>query len=182
MPVAGRILILPKGDWNETDVFEMLDLVSHGGYAWLAKKTSQGIEPSAANVEYWHKLLELPTAVETKCEEVFDEKIKGVKPSDIGALSQTYENAHYEGATDGDETNLNAWLDSLLNSMPDNSTLNIRFKCQGVSTMMYYGTLCKQDSSYATIMASACSTDLKGVLHKVKFNGMWEDARFIAYN
>ena len=56
MAVAGRILIMPKGAYDESKTYEMLDLVSHNGTSWLAKKTVVGIEPSDANSEYWHNM------------------------------------------------------------------------------------------------------------------------------
>lgn len=57
MATAGRILIMPKGAWDPTVKYEMLDLVSHGGKAWLAKKTSVGIEPTFDAADYWHPIL-----------------------------------------------------------------------------------------------------------------------------
>ena len=59
MASAGRILIIPKGDYNAETEYEMLDLVKHNGTSWLAKKTCKGIEPSEANAEYWHKFVDL---------------------------------------------------------------------------------------------------------------------------
>ena len=58
MASAGRILILPKGEYNANTTYEMLDLVFYNETSWLAKKTVVGIEPSEANSEYWHKLCE----------------------------------------------------------------------------------------------------------------------------
>ena len=58
MTSAGRILIMPKGDYNAETTYEMLDLVYHGGRSWLSKKTVVGIEPSAANSEYWHNMFD----------------------------------------------------------------------------------------------------------------------------
>ena len=58
MASAGRILIMPKGDYNAETEYEMLDLVYHDSTSWLAKKNVVGIEPSEANAEYWHKLCE----------------------------------------------------------------------------------------------------------------------------
>ena len=57
MASAGRILIMPKGAYDASVTYEMLDLVSHNGRAWIAKKTVTGVEPSDANSEYWHNLL-----------------------------------------------------------------------------------------------------------------------------
>lgn len=68
MASAGRILIMPKGNYSANTEYEMLDMVIHNGKSWLAKKTVKGIEPSAANSEYWHDLIT-------------------VTPANIGALS-----------------------------------------------------------------------------------------------
>ena len=56
MASAGRILIMPKGAYNASTTYEMLDMVGHNGTSWLAKKTSVGIEPSDANNEYWQNM------------------------------------------------------------------------------------------------------------------------------
>ena len=53
MASAGRILIMPKGNYDANTEYEMLDLVFHGGASWVAKKNAKGIEPSVANEEYW---------------------------------------------------------------------------------------------------------------------------------
>lgn len=65
MTSAGRILIIPKGDYSANTTYEMLDLVSHNGTSWLAKKTVVGIEPSEANSEHWHKMFDLNAAITT---------------------------------------------------------------------------------------------------------------------
>lgn len=59
MASAGRILIIPKGNYDSSVTYEMLDLVYHNGKSWLAKKTAVGIEPSEANGEYWHLMFNL---------------------------------------------------------------------------------------------------------------------------
>lgn len=58
MASAGRILIMPKGDYDANSTYENLDLVKHKGTSWLAKKESKGIEPSEANSEYWQDVFE----------------------------------------------------------------------------------------------------------------------------
>lgn len=58
MASAGRILIIPKGNYEANTTYEMLDLVKHNGTSWLAKKTLKGIEPSAANSEYWQDVFD----------------------------------------------------------------------------------------------------------------------------
>ena len=59
MASAGRILIMPKGAYDSSATYEMLDLVSHNGTTWLAKKTVAGIEPSADNSEYWQNMVNM---------------------------------------------------------------------------------------------------------------------------
>lgn len=57
MANAGRILIIPKGEWSADETYEMLDLVTHEGVTWLAKKCSCGLEPSEETSEYWFNIL-----------------------------------------------------------------------------------------------------------------------------
>ena len=59
MASAGRILIMPKGNYDSSATYEMLDMVHHNGTTWLAKKSVTSIEPSAANSEYWHNLVDV---------------------------------------------------------------------------------------------------------------------------
>ena len=59
MSSAGRILIMPKGEYSASVTYEMLDMVSHDGTTWLAKKTVSGIEPSTDNSEYWQNMFNM---------------------------------------------------------------------------------------------------------------------------
>lgn len=58
MASAGRILIMPKGNYDSGATYEMLDLVFYDGASWVAKKTVVGIEPSDTNSEYWQRMVE----------------------------------------------------------------------------------------------------------------------------
>ena len=62
MASAGRILIMPKGNYDSSATYEMLDMVQHNGTSWLAKKTVTGIEPIAENSEYWHNMFNIDIA------------------------------------------------------------------------------------------------------------------------
>ncbi len=57
MAIAGRVLIMPKGVYDETVTYEMLDMVSCDGITWVAKKGSVGIRPSADTAEYWFAMV-----------------------------------------------------------------------------------------------------------------------------
>ena len=56
MASAGRILIMPKGNYDSSVTYEMLDLVYYNGASWLAKKTVVGIAPTDESSEYWMKM------------------------------------------------------------------------------------------------------------------------------
>lgn len=59
---------MPKGDYDSTITYEMLDLVKHNGTSWLAKKESTGIEPTVENAEYWQNMFEAEAFVESMIE------------------------------------------------------------------------------------------------------------------
>lgn len=50
---AGRILLIPKGIWSETENYLMLDMVRHNNAFWVCKKSNVNIEPSEENSEHW---------------------------------------------------------------------------------------------------------------------------------
>lgn len=66
MASAGRILIIPRGEYDATTQYEMLDLVSFNGSSWLAKKDVLGIEPSTDNSEYWFDFGDFNNLVDQK--------------------------------------------------------------------------------------------------------------------
>lgn len=76
MTSAGRILIIPKGDWNAETEYEMLDLVKYNGTSWLAKKDVVGKEPSNDNAEYWQNMFEPEAFVEAIIEAKVEAKVK----------------------------------------------------------------------------------------------------------
>lgn len=53
---AGKIALVPKGDYNSATTYERLSIVSHKSKSWIAKKTCVGIEPSKTNSAYWHEM------------------------------------------------------------------------------------------------------------------------------
>ena len=76
MASAGRILIIPKGDYNAETTYEMLDLVKHNGTSWLAKKTVIGIEPTVENDEHWQNMFEAEAFVDAIIEAKVEAKVK----------------------------------------------------------------------------------------------------------
>ena len=66
MASAGRILIMPKGNYDSSTTYEMLDMVYYNGSSWIAKKTVVGIEPSVSNTEHWHRMSDIAWLDEKK--------------------------------------------------------------------------------------------------------------------
>ena len=75
MASAGRILIIPKGEYDASITYEMLDLVKHNGTSWLAKKTVAGIEPTIENSEYWQDVFDF-AALNDSLDAKIEAKIK----------------------------------------------------------------------------------------------------------
>ena len=73
MATAGRILIIPKGRYNEETQYDMLDMVSHGGKGWVCKRTCIGIAPEEG--EYWAECLNVSeelNEIDSRIDEVND--------------------------------------------------------------------------------------------------------------
>lgn len=51
---AGRVMPLPKGDWNSATQYKLLDIVYYNGASYIAKGTSTGATPP--NATYWQFL------------------------------------------------------------------------------------------------------------------------------
>lgn len=62
MAVAGRVLIIPKGEYVGTVSYRPLDLVSFNGGAWLCRQNCIAIEPSETASEYWFKMSDIVLA------------------------------------------------------------------------------------------------------------------------
>lgn len=103
--IAGRVLILPKGDYDASVTYEFLDLVNHNSSSWLAKKASQGVEPSDANAGFWQKFGSSVTPDGVTI--VIDEN--GV----ISAVGGTAEKVTYENESVADVTNVKEALDGI---------------------------------------------------------------------
>lgn len=58
---AGRVLIIPKGDYNSATTYNMLDMVYFGGKSYICKQTSTGNDPT--NTVYWQIMLDGASAL-----------------------------------------------------------------------------------------------------------------------
>ena len=53
---AGRVLLIPKGDWNSSTTYTGLDWVRHNGAAWVCKNTCTNVEPTENNTANWQMM------------------------------------------------------------------------------------------------------------------------------
>lgn len=147
MATAGRILIIPKGEWESNITYEALDLVSHNYNSWLCKKTASGIEPAEDKEEYWFKFTNNVSASEM-LKEVSDVLNSKADQSTLNALSETVGNkadkstvisietklggSDISGIANGTITGVLAYLSSLVkiqavDELPANPDRNILY-------------------------------------------------------
>ena len=88
-------------------------------------------------------------------------------------------NTKYQSDSDSNENAFETWLESLLEKMPNLSSVAITFRCNpAIGGSTYYGTLWKHTESYATIVASTYSNGKEGYVHKVKAS-TWQPTKFM---
>lgn len=97
MTTAGRILIIPKGDYDSTKTYEMLDLVKHNGTSWLAKKdVAVGVEPTVENSEYWQNIFEPEAFVDATIEAKVEAYIDSIIDAKVEEKVQEYMESNTE--------------------------------------------------------------------------------------
>ena len=71
---AGRVLIIPKGIYDNTATDSMLDMVTFNYISYIAKKTVVGISPlDDTTGEYWMQMTPPPTEEsEQEVQDAFD--------------------------------------------------------------------------------------------------------------
>lgn len=72
MTSAGRVLLIPKGKYDNAATYNMLDMVTENFSTYVAKKTATGIAPSSDTTEeYWMQMTG-DTVVEQDVQDAFD--------------------------------------------------------------------------------------------------------------
>ncbi len=65
--IAGRVMPLPKGEYDSETTYRILDIVSYGNATYMAKTTTTGNLPT--NTSYWQEIV---SAVGTMSKTVYD--------------------------------------------------------------------------------------------------------------
>lgn len=60
MPIAGKVMPRPMGDYDPATIYGILDIVNHDERPWLCRKDNvQGVEPTVLNTDTWQMLFDV---------------------------------------------------------------------------------------------------------------------------
>ena len=89
---AGRIGFVTRGEYNNTETYDFLDVVYYGNSSYVAKKLTVGNTP-ADNNEYWQALAKVPVSavlgVKGNAESAYRTGNVNLTPENIGAAKQS---------------------------------------------------------------------------------------------
>lgn len=89
---AGRIGFVTRGEYNNTETYDFLDVVSYGNSSYAAKKLTVGNTPTDNN-EYWQALAKVPVSsvlgVKGNAESAYRTGNVNLTPENIGAAKQS---------------------------------------------------------------------------------------------
>ena len=74
----GRVGLVLRGTWSSSTDYAALDVVSHDGNSWAARRGSTNVEPTTGNSSYWQLISNNATLVST---------VKGYKTEAMAAAS-----------------------------------------------------------------------------------------------
>ena len=60
MAIAGKVMPVPRGNYDPKVVYDVLDIVKHNSQPWIAKKPNLvGVEPSLDNADSWMLMFDI---------------------------------------------------------------------------------------------------------------------------
>lgn len=60
MPIAGKVMPRPMGDYDPATIYGVLDIVNHDERPWICKKdNTQNVEPTVLNTDNWQMLFDV---------------------------------------------------------------------------------------------------------------------------
>lgn len=119
----GKVLITPKGDYNNIENYVKLDCVYHLGSTWLALNTVTGVEPEEG--EHWTKLAHgFPDDIANQVEDVLADFGNQLTEFNSGLASKASQTALNTEKTDriADIALANARMDTFTSLAPGSTT------------------------------------------------------------
>ena len=110
--VAGRVMPLPRGTYNASTEYHILDIVSYNNAAYMALGTTQGNLPT--NTSYWQKLVDSATQLS----QLADVDTTGIASGKFLGYNGTYwtpQDIPVSGqipVNPSSTTNLNIWIET----------------------------------------------------------------------
>lgn len=86
---AGRVLLIPKGEYDSSVTYTMLDMVRYNNVTYVCKKTTTGNAPDpAGDNEWWQFLVRGSSVIGVKgnAESTYRDGNVNITPADIGIL------------------------------------------------------------------------------------------------
>lgn len=97
---AGRVLMIPKGEYNSATTYEMLDFVYYQGRSYVCKQTSTGNAPT--NTTYWQALTgDASAEIQALTNYVTDTGVKNLLPYPYYNTSKTASGITFTDNGDG---------------------------------------------------------------------------------
>ena len=89
---AGRIGFVTRGEYNNTETYNFLDVVYYGNSSYVAKKLTVGNTP-ADNNEYWQALAKIPVSsvlgVKGNAESTYRTGNVNLTAANVGAVAKS---------------------------------------------------------------------------------------------
>ena len=114
--IAGKIMIRPRGEYNPSEVYDILDVVKHNNKPWICRQNNVlGVEPDEDNAEFWMLLIDVIISDA--------DTVDGLHAKDFAKASESwpiYTRLQDIGLTVGKET-----MTAIATALPNQSVLHI---------------------------------------------------------
>lgn len=95
---AGRVLMIPKGEYNSATTYGMLDFVYYQGRSYVCKQTSTGNVPT--NTTYWQALTgDASAEIQALTNYVTENNVKNKLPYDLAYIKSANTGGSWSGNT-----------------------------------------------------------------------------------
>lgn len=106
--IAGKIMPRPRGSYNVSEIYNILDMVAHDNKLWMAKKSGlQGISPATETDENWMLCIDSKGNDFLALETSIDERFSAVT-EELNSLKEADNTNNEENAAKFDQVNQKA--------------------------------------------------------------------------
>ena len=185
MAIAGRVAIVPKGEWSQSVTYDKLDLVTYNGNTFIAYKSSVGVEP--VDGDTW--MLVMQGIDPQDIENIIDgttpvgnsNKLGGKEASEYALAEEIKDNSLWNALTEGFDlknalgnyrTSNGSIVTSLLNRPSDLSS--------GEITVEWFPSSTSGSNLYGMQVLKFSATTKYVIYFRMRQNTVWSDWKTIA--